>query len=305
MFEPTPIQSKLLKAVQNVATERHRLIGKSGTAGILDLTPGDRAHLETVRRTGNELEALAAAVGVPQSVIDYTRAAGERGHGWRPGQPLLNTEVIDRDTVVAGHLRSVWQLQTMAGVGAAIAQQGTLPRDGFDAFRRVMGASWQRVGALGHALDLTQREREHAWEPGSPPWTERVAETVESMERSALTARWRGIVETDFVAATIPVTVLTAAGSPLMTSAANYRSCRIGWSSSLHWPCDRNPRCTRSSALASAPRSRSPASTPTPNPNPTTPPGRQRIEAATTTLAPTRDASTSHSHRSSKERPSN
>lgn len=212
MFEPTPIQSKLLKAVQNVATERHRLIGKSGTAGILDLTPGERAHLETVRRTGNELEALAAAVGVPQSVIDYTRAAGERGHGWRPGQPLLNTEVIDRDTVVAGHLRSVWQLQTMAGVGAAIAQQGTLPRDGFDAFRRVMGASWQRVGALGHALDLTQREREHAWEPSSRPWTERVAETVESMERSTLTARWRRIVETDFVAATIPVTVLTAAG---------------------------------------------------------------------------------------------
>lgn len=210
MFEPNPIQAKLLKAIQNIACDSQRLIEQSRTADNHHSTA--LVHLDISRRTRENLEALAAAIGVPKSVTDYTRAAGERGHRWRPGQPLLSTESIDRDTLLTGHAHSIWQLQTMAGVGAAIAQQGTLPRDGFEAFRRVMGVRWQRVGAVGHALDLTEAERQHAWEPTNRPWTDQVAETVGSLERSALRTRWRGIVETNFVAVSMPVSVLTAAG---------------------------------------------------------------------------------------------
>ncbi|MFD4431497.1 hypothetical protein, partial [Nocardia sp. NPDC058497] len=211
MFEPNPIQAKLLKAIQNIACDSQRLIEQSRTADNHQSSTA-LVHLDISRRTRENLEALAAAVGVPKSVIDYTRAAGERGHRWRPGQPLLSTETIDRDTLLTGHAGSVWQLQTMAGVGAAIAQQGTLPRNGFEAFRRVMGVSWQRVGAVGHALDLTETQRRHAWEPTNRPWTDRVAETVGTLQRSALKTRWRGIVETNFVAVSMPVSVLTAAG---------------------------------------------------------------------------------------------
>ncbi|MFE7718580.1 hypothetical protein ACFU44_06010 [Nocardia rhizosphaerihabitans] len=212
MFEPTPIQAKLLKGIQNLASDDHHLIANSRTPDGPELAPTALAHLDVSRRTREELEAVAAAVGVPGSVIAYTRAAGERGHRWRPGQPLLSSEVIDRDTLLAGHRRSVWQLQQMAGIGAAIARQGSVAREGFEAFRRVMGVSWQRVGALGHVLDLTATEREYAWEPTARPWTERVAEAVGKLEPDVLTGAWRGIVETNFVTVAIPVSVLTAAG---------------------------------------------------------------------------------------------
>ena len=152
MFDPNPIQAKLLKAVQNLASDNAHLIDQSRTRDNQQLSPMALAHLDIGRRTRENLEAIATAVGVPKSVIDYTRASGERGHRWQPGQPLLSTEAIDRDTLLRGHLRAVAQLQTMAGVGAAFSQQGTLPRDGFAAFRRVMGVTWQRVGAVGHGL---------------------------------------------------------------------------------------------------------------------------------------------------------
>lgn len=212
MFEPTPIQAKLLKGIQNLASDDQHLIATPRTLDGPVLSPTALAHLDVSRRTREELEAVAAAVGVPGSVIAYTRAAGDRGHRWRPGQPLLSSEVIDRATLLAGHRRSVWQLQQMSGIGAATALHGTVSREGFEAFRRVMGVSWQRVGAVGHALELTETEREYAWEPTARPWTDRVAEAVGELELGRLSVRWRGIVETNFVTVAIPVSVLTAAG---------------------------------------------------------------------------------------------
>ncbi|WP_280222104.1 hypothetical protein [Nocardia neocaledoniensis] len=212
MFEPNPVQAKLLKAVQNLASDNQHLIDQSRTDGSQGLSPMALAHLDIGRRTRENLEAIATAVGVPKSVIDYTRACGERGHRWAPGQPLLSTEAIDRDTLLRGHRRAVAELQTMAGVGAAAARQGDLSRAGFSAFRRVMGVSWQQVGAVGHALGLTTVEQQHAWEPTARPWTEQVAHTLSKLDRAELSARWRAIVDTDFATVSMPVMVLQAAG---------------------------------------------------------------------------------------------
>ncbi|UGT54991.1 hypothetical protein [Nocardia asteroides] len=212
MFEPNPVQAKLLKAVQNLASDNQHLIDQSRTGDNQDLSPMALAHLDIGRRTRENLEAIATAVGVPKSVIDYTRACGERGHRWAPGQPLLSTEAIDRDTLLRGHRRAVAELQTMAGVGAAAARQGALSRAGFSAFRRVMGVSWQRVGAIGHALGLNAVEQQHAWEPTAQPWTEQVAQTMSRLDRAELSARWHAVVDTDFATVSMPVMVLQAAG---------------------------------------------------------------------------------------------
>lgn len=212
MFEPNPVQAKLLKAVQNLASDNQHLIERSRTDGSQGLSPMAVAHLDIGRRTRENLEAIATAVGVPKSVIDYTRACGERGHRWAPGQPLLSTEAIDRDTLLRGHRRAVAELQTMAGVGAAAARQGDLSRAGFSAFRRVMGVSWQQVGAVGHALGLTTVEQQHAWEPTARPWTEQVAHTLSKLDRAELSARWQAVIDTDFATVSMPVMVLQAAG---------------------------------------------------------------------------------------------
>ncbi|MEV0768522.1 hypothetical protein [Nocardia salmonicida] len=212
MFEPNPVQAQLLKAVQNLAREHHHLVGRPAAAGGTELAAADLAHLDVGRRTREHLESVATAVGVPRSALDYTRAAGERGHRWQPGQPLLTTATVARDSLLAGHTRAVSELQTMAGVGAVLARHGPLSRDGFDAFRRVMGINWQRVGAVGHALALTATERTRAWQPTETPWASAVAQRIGGLERGELTARWRAIVDTDFTTTAISVTVLAAAG---------------------------------------------------------------------------------------------
>ncbi|MGW5922163.1 hypothetical protein ACWFPY_24500 [Nocardia fluminea] len=214
MFEPNPIQARLLMAVQNLAFENQHLIDRSRAAGDQVLAPPAQAHLYLGRRTQESFEAVATAVGVPQSVLAYTTAAGQRGHRWQPGQPLLSTEEIARDTLVAGHRVAVGHLQEMAGIGAAVAHQEPLSRTGFAAFRRAMGYSWQQVGAVGHALALTGPERRHAWEPTGTAWTTSVAQTVGGLQRSELLARWRAIVDTESYAS-MPVRVLRDAGISL------------------------------------------------------------------------------------------
>ncbi|MGW5456337.1 hypothetical protein, partial [Nocardia sp. NPDC003979] len=102
--------------------------------------------------------------------------------------------------------------QRLAGVGAAAARQGALSRAGFSAFRRVMGVSWQQVGAVGHALGLTTVEQQHAWEPTAMPWTEQVAHTLSKLDRTELSARWKAVIDTDFATVSMPVMVLQAAG---------------------------------------------------------------------------------------------
>lgn len=211
LFEPSSTQAQLLAAVQNVAQANQHLIkqargqGRASDAVAL-------AHLAIGQRTGENLEAVAFAVGVPKSVIDYCRAAGARGHRWSPRQPLLSTETTDREVLLAGHTQAVTELQITAGIGAAIARHGHLPRDRFDAFRRAIGMSWQRVGAIGHVLDLSTAERKHAWQPTPARWESRVAETVNRWNPAELRARWNQIVEADFVTLSMPVLVLQSAG---------------------------------------------------------------------------------------------
>ncbi|MEV6362157.1 hypothetical protein [Nocardia asteroides] len=213
MFAPDPIQSQLLMSVQNIAFDSRRLIDRSRAEGDLELSPFALAHLDLNHRTREALEVVATAVGVPKSVIDYTRACGDRGYPWRPGQPLLSTEAIRRSALLAGHQRALTRLQEMAGIGAAIAARPRVPRAQFVAFRKAMGVSWQRVGALGHALALTETERTRLWEPRAGiGWATSVAQTVAGLDRSELAARWRTIVDTDFTTAAIPVVVLQEAG---------------------------------------------------------------------------------------------
>ncbi|MGW5456767.1 hypothetical protein, partial [Nocardia sp. NPDC003979] len=99
-----------------------------------------------------------------------------------------------------------------AGGGADAALQAAPPRAGFSAFRRVMGVSWQQVGAVGHALDLNAVEQQHAWEPTAQLWTEQVAQTMSRLDRAELSARWQAVIDTDFATVSMPVMVLQAAG---------------------------------------------------------------------------------------------
>ncbi|MFD3706157.1 hypothetical protein ACFWUP_23710 [Nocardia sp. NPDC058658] len=212
MFTPTPLQTQLLKAVQNLSADNRRLINRSHADGNDRLPAVTQAHIEVSIRAREHLEDVSIAVGIPRSIVDYHRVAGERGSGFEPGQPMLSTEFIARGTLLAGYQALVHDLQDAAGIGATSAARGHLGRTAFGDFRRVIGVRWQRTGAIAHALELTAVERSAVWTRGATAWQAVVAEKFTALDTAALTRRLNEITRTDFSAAAVPVVVLQAAG---------------------------------------------------------------------------------------------
>ncbi|WP_216917953.1 hypothetical protein [Nocardia noduli] len=209
MDTPSRLQAHLLRGIQNLALDhqqRRTQLSESGPSADAS------AQLQIGERSLTLLEQVAAGVGVPQAWIAYSRAAGERGDRWRPGQQLLGSGYVDRDRLLAGLGREVRELQHMAGVGAVFTRHGGLDSDVVARFRRVMGMTWQRLGAMSHALGLTREEQHQVWARGDRHWSTAVAEQVRAADSRSVAQSWNRIVATDFSALTVPVVVLQAAG---------------------------------------------------------------------------------------------
>lgn len=212
MDTPTPLQAHLLKAVQNLAYDNYQRLERTRHAGISSPPPELVQQLRISDRSREQLEQVALAVGVPKAWVDYARAAGERGGQWQPGQVLLGSGQVERHVLIEALGREVRGLQDMAGVAAAHSRCGVLNADAVAQFRRVMGMTWQRVGAVAHALTLSPDERHQVWQRGTQHWSTVVAEQFSAHSDRQLAARWNQVADTDFTALTMPVIVLQTAG---------------------------------------------------------------------------------------------
>ncbi|WP_157225117.1 hypothetical protein [Nocardia thailandica] len=210
MFDPTPIQARLLQAVQNLAADNWREAHRNGGDG--ELSTASRAHIDLGDRARRQLEQVATAVGVPAPVLAYHRAVGERGQRYRPGQALLSSDRPSREDLLAGYQQLVHELQDRAGDGAAAASQNLLDRSVFAAYRQSLGAAWQRVGAIGHVLDLNEAERAAVWTRGDASWLTAVAEQTAVADRKALLARVILTAAEEPSVALMPLAVLNQAG---------------------------------------------------------------------------------------------
>ncbi|WP_157184045.1 hypothetical protein [Nocardia takedensis] len=208
MAAPTPLQRHLLRGVQNVALDNrlHRALRGDAAEGVVD----EREWIG--QRSLAQLEQVALGVGVPKAWVDYARAAGERGERWQPGTTMLGSGHVDRDQLLAGLAHEVRALQDIAGIGAVFLDRGGLDEDADSRFRRVAGMTWQRVGAISHALRLSTEERHQAWRRGQQHWATAVATRLSSAEPKELAQQWNRIVAADFSALAIPVMVLQGAG---------------------------------------------------------------------------------------------
>lgn len=212
MDTPTPLQAHLLKAVQNLAYDNHQRLERTRHAGNSSPPPEVVQQLRISDRSREQLEQVGLAVGVPKAWIDYARAAGERGGQWQPGQVLLGSGMVERCALTEALGVQVRGLQDMAGVAAAHSRRGVLNADAVARFRRVMGMTWQRVGAVAHALTLSADEGHQVWQRGAQHWSTVVAEQFGAHSDRALAARWKQVADTDFTALTMPVIVLQTAG---------------------------------------------------------------------------------------------
>ncbi|WP_067473522.1 hypothetical protein [Nocardia amamiensis] len=212
MDTPTPLQAYLLKAVQNLAYDNHQTFQRARYAGHTSPPPEVVAHVDISDRSREQLEEVGLAVGVPKAWIDYVRAAGERGTSWQPGQVMLGSGHVQRSALTAALGQQVRHLQDMAGVAAAHTRYTVLDSDEVARFRRVLGMTWQRLGAVAHALSLSEEERHQVWQRGHQHWSTAVAGQVRDHSDQQLAARWNEVASSDFTAVAMPVIVLHAAG---------------------------------------------------------------------------------------------
>ncbi|WP_043739071.1 hypothetical protein [Nocardia asiatica] len=212
MDTPTPLQAHLLKAVQNLAYDSQQLLERAHHAGHTSPPPEVVEQVRIGQRSRDQCEAVALAVGVPKSWIDYARAAGERGTRWQPGQALLGSGQVERATLITALRREVHRLQDMAGIGAAYPRRAALDEDAVARFRRVMGMTWQRLGAVSHALGLSEDERHQVWQRGYGHWATTVAQQLRGQSDQQLAKRWKQVAGADFTAVAMPMLVLQAAG---------------------------------------------------------------------------------------------
>ncbi|MGY2087903.1 hypothetical protein [Nocardia gipuzkoensis] len=212
MDAPTPLQAHLLKSVQNLAYDSQQLLERAHQAGHTSPPPEVVAQVQIGQRSRDQCEAVALAVGVPKAWIDYARAAGERGTRWQPGQALLGSGQVERSALVTALRREIHGLQDMAGLGAAYPRRAALDEDAVARFRRVMGMTWQRLGAVSHALGLSEDERHQVWQRGYGHWATTVAEQLRGQSDQQLAKRWKQVAGADFTAVAMPMLVLQAAG---------------------------------------------------------------------------------------------
>lgn len=268
MDTPTPLQAHLLKAVQNLAYDKHRNLEHAHHAGHADPTAEVLRQIRYTDRSREQLEGVALAVGVPKAWIDYTRASGERGTRWQPGQILLGSGQVERSALTAALGQDVRGLQDTAGVAAIYARRFEIDTDSVGKFRRVMGMTWQRLGAISHALTLTEEERHQVWRRGEHHWSTAVADQFREHSDHQLTARWNDVASADFTAAAMPVIVLQAAGITHEDIAGQMPISPTAWSNSQPRPSPHStsvPRnwlsptpAVRPMPLRSTPRSRPP-----------------------------------------------
>ncbi|MGN2636496.1 hypothetical protein ACTD5D_09945 [Nocardia takedensis] len=212
MDNPTALQAHLLKGIQNLASdnERHRpRLAAENTER--SETSGSGQQWALGQRCLDQLEHVALGVGVPPAWIDYARASGQRGQRWQPGRQMLGSGRVERPQLITALGREVRALQDMAGLGAVFTHAGT-DAEVTARFRRFMGMTWQRSGAVSHALGLTTEERHQVWSRGERHWSTEVATRLRRADPKSLAQDWNRIVAADFTAMTIPVVVLQAAG---------------------------------------------------------------------------------------------
>lgn len=206
MYTPTAFQGQLLRAVQNLAFDTAEKRSQTRR------TPMLAAQIATGDAAGEQIEAVAVAIGIPRAWIDYARVAGGQGQRWHPQQQMLTGKHPARGELLTAHTARIRDLQEMTAAAVAYPRRVGAHPETVAKVRQVIGITWQRVGAIGHVLALTREERQQCWQPGPQQWTSAVAAKLDALDDTSLAQRWQDIHTRDFTPLAMPIMVMQAAG---------------------------------------------------------------------------------------------
>ncbi|MFE9575305.1 hypothetical protein ACFYO1_02880 [Nocardia sp. NPDC006044] len=217
MQTPTPLQMLLLNGIQNLAYDNWTRVEKSVAAGYDTPPPEVIDQITMSRRTLTQLEDLGALVGCPHSWLNFARRAGERGQASDARRLFYSPDEVPRGALIAALSGHIHQLQDSAGILAAHMRRNPgLDRGERGNFQAVMGMVWQRLGAVSHELDVTDRERGQMWSRhGGRHWANVVAQELTGHNDEQVSARFRTVADADISIVAAPVIVCLRSGIAL------------------------------------------------------------------------------------------
>lgn len=195
-------QIRLLQQIQDLAAHR-TLLTRTGprvnTRNEEHALHAWRTQLHRLEQLRTDLEARAAATGLPRRWIDSVLVPGHRGARYADTYPAAPAgPPTPRDRLIDGLAADVWQLQHMAALAAArrewLYEAGTFTEpDPATAgqFDRNMVWLWLRAGAVADSLELTVEQRDGLWATDGDGWRRLVEATVVTYDDTDLHNRWR------------------------------------------------------------------------------------------------------------------
>ncbi|WP_338760817.1 hypothetical protein V7968_32470 [Nocardia vulneris] len=204
----------MLQSVQNLACNAWRTVRDTHAAGYPAPPPDVVYELAINDRCRIVFEDTAQLVGCPVRWINFCRESGIRGDEWTSNRHFHDPP-LDRSALLTRLGREIHALQDLAGLEAAHALRcgDELAADERAGFRSGIGMTWQRLGAVSHVLELSDKERLHLWSRGgSRNWAKAVATQTQSRTDRDLATEFAAAARANLAPLAMPVSVLRRAG---------------------------------------------------------------------------------------------
>ncbi|MFE9328218.1 hypothetical protein ACIHDR_43475 [Nocardia sp. NPDC052278] len=223
MRTPTPVQARVLKALQNQtkalntmvanATRRQQQTGQNPPQSWFEDYHG-RAILR------EELINAAHAGGVPAAWIDHVRERGERAIAWRPELYLRTPDTLDWDPILAALTADVHRLCQWSALDLAYRQINPAPEiDIRTDFDRNLRNLRERTTGIANLLGLTAEQGQQLWGT-TPDWAQAGSATLNGVPVEELLQRWHAAAHTDTGVYALQAIALAAAGITTESAAA-------------------------------------------------------------------------------------
>lgn len=223
MTEPTQVQARVLKALQNHSVAVAGLLTRAQAFDGLAPRPWlVNYHHHALARA--DLAAAASAAAVPQTWIEQVQARGADGIAWDPTSALSDPGPTDWDPILTDLTADVARIQEWEALDAAYHQlEHPTGETASAGLRTKLDAVRMRTAAVANILGLSGELSVELWGDLSD-WARYAAATLDDIPGEQILHRWHAAAEADtrayagqatILATDAAVTVDTAAALPM------------------------------------------------------------------------------------------
>lgn len=204
---PSPVQTKVLAAVQNGAYTTRAAVEQLRAAPLIQHRERFE-DLQTRARAHAELTIIAEAGGIPRAWIDQARELGSHGTRWKAATVWHRAPTVDREALMKALATDVRKLASWTVLHAARAD--TVQAATFLMATRNLRAVWARTCAVATLLEIPREQSQQRW--AGAVHAAQHALTHDTTGKAASSRAWRAIAGIDTSRYQLQTRALTEAG---------------------------------------------------------------------------------------------